>query len=62
MDEIFELIMKEARSRPGDDIVLSTKIVLLEINIRVSDALPEMDQAEMAALIETAKHTKKLRQ
>lgn len=31
IDEIFEMIMKEARSKPEKDLVLNINIVLLEI-------------------------------
>lgn len=38
MDEIFEMIMKEARSRPGPDILLNADNVILELRIRVIKA------------------------
>jgi len=31
IDEIFEMIMKEARSRPGDNLQLKSFLLLLEL-------------------------------
>ena len=38
IDEIFEMIMKEARSRPGDDLNLKACGVLLELRTRIVSA------------------------
>jgi len=35
MDEIFEMLMKEARSRPGDDIKLKAYYVINDLYNRV---------------------------
>lgn len=35
IDEIFEMIMKEARARPGKDLILNINKVLLEISDRL---------------------------
>lgn len=35
IDEIFEMIMKEARSRPGNYILLKAETVILELRIRI---------------------------
>lgn len=36
MDEIFEMLMKEARSRPGDNLQIKAFLVLLELSDRLT--------------------------
>lgn len=38
IDEIFEMVMKEARSRPGDNLNIKALYVLLELHVRVMNA------------------------
>lgn len=35
MDKIFEMMMKEARSRPGDDLYVKVQDVIFELNVRI---------------------------
>lgn len=38
IDEIFEMIMKEARSRPGDNLQIKAFLVMLELLDRIFKA------------------------
>lgn len=38
IDQIFEMIMKEARARPGNDLILKINKVLLEVFDKVNSA------------------------
>ena len=46
IDEIFELVMKEARSRPGDDLLEKAKKVLFEVNSRLLNSFLIKTKAE----------------
>jgi len=35
IDEIFEMILKEARSRPGDNLKINAFLVILELSDRL---------------------------
>ena len=35
MDEIFELVMKEARTRPGDNLYINAFNVMVELSTRI---------------------------
>ncbi len=57
IDEIFEMIMKEARAKPQKDLVLNINLVLLEIfsklltvqeNIRKSERRKDIHENERA--------------
>ncbi|MBA7630360.1 hypothetical protein ES703_37882 [subsurface metagenome] len=39
IDEIFEMIMKEARARPGKGIVRKVFMVIHEVEIKVTNAM-----------------------
>lgn len=39
VDEIFEMIMKEARSRKGETLELQMLLVMLEVQEKVCDAI-----------------------
>lgn len=42
IDEIFEMVMKEARSRPGNDLVKKTYCVIAEVHTRLMEAMEEI--------------------
>lgn len=42
IDQIFEMIMKEARGRPGKDLVSKINTVLLEVNAMVTKAMEDI--------------------
>jgi len=46
MDKIFDLIMKEARSRPGPDLTSNIFTVLSEIDTKVMAILDQLHQDE----------------
>lgn len=46
IDEIFEMIMKEARGRPGKDLVLNINKVLLEVSGRLTATQENLRQFE----------------
>lgn len=43
IDKIWEMILKEARSKPGDNIHAQLDLVFMEITIKVCDFLEEHD-------------------
>jgi septum formation topological specificity factor MinE len=43
IDDIFEMIMKEARSRPGKDLIPKINKVLLEVTNKVISAEEELE-------------------
>ena len=47
MDEIFEMVMKEARSRPGDDLILNVRFVMIELRIMVKSAIDDLVKEEI---------------
>jgi len=46
IDQIFELIMKEARSREGKDLLSNIGTVLLEVDKKVMDAMERLPEEE----------------
>jgi len=42
MDEIFELVLKEARARPGDDLTLNAYYVINDLYKRVFHAFESL--------------------
>lgn len=46
MDKIFDLIMKEARSRPGEDLVLKILKVSTELDNRLFVAIRDLQTAK----------------
>ena len=46
IDEIFEMIMKEARARPGKDLARKLNIVFLEVSNKVTLAQDMLWKAE----------------
>lgn len=46
IDQIFEMIMKEARLRPGKDLVSNIYTVFMEVSERVNKAMEELREQE----------------
>jgi len=46
IDEIFEMIMKEARSRPGNNLKLNAFCVISDLNERVFHTVDSPDEEE----------------
>lgn len=46
IDEIFEMIMKEARAKPQKDLVLNINLVLLEIFTKLLTVQENIREAE----------------
>ena len=46
IDEIFEMIMKEARARPGTDLARKIIMVLLEVADKVTSAQENLRKFE----------------
>lgn len=46
IEEIFKIIMTEARSRQGKDLAKNIAIVLVEVNAKVMDVIKAMDDQE----------------
>lgn len=44
--DIFALIMKEARTRPGDDLVLKIYSVLMDVHLKILPAMEEIRNNE----------------
>ena len=42
MEKIFELVLKEARARPGDDLKIKALDVLFELHTRVHNAFESL--------------------
>jgi len=42
IDKIFEMLLKEARSRPGDDFFYKLSMVILELEDKIVDFMEEV--------------------
>ena len=46
IDEIFEMIMKEARERPGKDLVKQIATVQMDLHLRIGKAMEDIRDQE----------------
>ncbi len=46
IDEIFKIIMTEARARPGKDLASKIQNVLLDVDVKVIEAIENIRETE----------------
>lgn len=55
IDEIFKIIMTEARARPGKDLASKIQNVLLEVDMKVIEAVENIIETERREKIDENK-------